>query len=83
MGCRSSADISGTCIDQATAAPLQVKFRIKPPNPVYGVKYLAAKKPDIWGRRNADLDDLTKNKPVISLNLVGAAKDGGDLVKRG
>jgi len=75
--------VQGQCIDEGSSAPLNVQFTIRPPNPIYGLRYLAAKRPKQWGKQALEVDLNPKaEKPVINLGIVPSA-NGKDVVKRG
>jgi len=47
--------VQGQAIDESSSAPLNVQLTLRPPQPQYGLRWLAAKLPEVWGRAAFDV----------------------------
>ena len=74
--------IQGQCIDERSSVPLNVTYIIRPPQPMYGLRYLSAKRPKVWGKKHMDPLDRKPQLPTVNIGIITDGKTA-DLVHRG
>ena len=61
-------------IDEESGAPLNIAYTVRPPNPIYGLRWLASKKPKVWGRQAVDPVDKAPTTPQINIAVINDGK---------